>query len=537
MRFPPRLIAVIVATALTVGILTLHRLGEADVCGSNEAVEGVFVQQMVEHGAILFPLENGWEPMYKPPLFHWTALVLDRLAGVRKVTAFNLRLPAALYAVAGAILATAFAGVVLDADAALIAGLTLAAAYQYIEQGRIGRVDMTLCFCEALALCAFALWYAPASISDNTAGKPPNPDYRRYVCALALGLAVLAKGPAGAILPAAAIFIFLLLERRLSELWRLATPGPLILGIVVASSWYLACFFDRRYSFLNRQLGSENFGRFFGSLGAMAPWYYVKPLLLNSVPMSLIAPLAVVAALRTWPRTEANTPLGMGPSTARRPSQNPLGLWDSLRMMVLPPIDEAWTPEMIAKDVRASANARLMAIFYIVTVLFFTIAAYKRRAYLLPLWPPAAFLIGWWLTRLARKSVYGRTVRGMYVAACGILILVNFFLLPWKARRECAGDSFRTAASEINRIVGPSEPLYFYDMPSEAATLLFYLDRNAPPLTGKLGDAPPGYVIIPAAKWNELKNQALTLAPVYQSISGAYRIILLHPGKTYASGD
>ena len=29
----------------------------------------------------------------------------------------------------------------------------------------------------------------------------------------------------------------------------------------------------------------------------MAPWYYVEPLLLNSVPLSLIAPIAVGAAL------------------------------------------------------------------------------------------------------------------------------------------------------------------------------------------------------------------------------------------------
>jgi hypothetical protein len=315
----------------------------------------------------------------------------------------------------------------------------------------------------------------------------------------------------------------------------LATPGTLILGIAVASSWYLACFFDRRYSFLNRQLGSENFGRFFGSLGAMTPWYYVKPLLLNSVPMSLAAPLAVIAALRTWQRAKAGIPPGAGPSTTRRPSQNPLGIWDSLRMMVLPPMDEVTTPEMVAKAARADAIARLTATFYIVTLLFFTIAAYKRRAYLLPLWPPAAFLIGWWLTRLARKSVYGRASRGWYVAACGVLIVVNFFLQPWKEIRGCAGDSFRTTAAQINRIVGPGEPLYFYRMPSEAATLLFYLDRNAPPLTGKLGDAPPGYVIIPAAKWADLKNQALTLEPVYESASGAYRIILLHPGKAYAA--
>ena len=49
----------LVAIALVIAVLTLHRLGAGDVCSGNEAVEGVFVQQMVEHGQLLFPIENG----------------------------------------------------------------------------------------------------------------------------------------------------------------------------------------------------------------------------------------------------------------------------------------------------------------------------------------------------------------------------------------------------------------------------------------------------------------------------------------------
>ena len=111
---------------------------------------------MVEHGVILLPLEDSRFPMSKPPLFHWTALALDRTAGLTHVTAFNLRLPAALYAIGGALITTAFAGAFLGTDGALLAGLVLAASWQYIDQGRIGHADMTLCFFEALALFSFA---------------------------------------------------------------------------------------------------------------------------------------------------------------------------------------------------------------------------------------------------------------------------------------------------------------------------------------------------------------------------------------------
>src|SRR5580700_4335694 len=133
-RIPPAV--AFVAIALVIAVLTLHRLGAGDVCTGNEAVEGVFVQQMVEHGKLLFPVENGNVPMYKPPLFHWTAVAIDRLAGIRKVTAANLRLPSALYAIAGVILTIAFASAILGPGAGMLAGLILAASYQYVENAR-----------------------------------------------------------------------------------------------------------------------------------------------------------------------------------------------------------------------------------------------------------------------------------------------------------------------------------------------------------------------------------------------------------------
>src|SRR3984893_8741007 len=294
-KLPPA--AAILAIALVIAVLTLHRLGAGDVCTGNEAVEGVFVQQMVEHGHLLFPVEKGNVPMYKPPLFHWTAVAIDRVLGIRKVTAANLRLPSALYAIAGALLTMVFAYEILGLDAAILAGLALAASYQYVSQGRFGRVDMTLCFFETLSLFAF-LWWLPRD--PATAGKAARFESSLpalYLMAAASGLGVLSKGPVGAILPGVSIFIFIIVERRGRQLLAMLDPGAIILGAAIASSWYLACYFGGRIAFLNRQLDTENVGRFFGTLGAMAPWYYLKPILLNSAPLSLLVPVAAVCAL------------------------------------------------------------------------------------------------------------------------------------------------------------------------------------------------------------------------------------------------
>jgi hypothetical protein len=227
----------------------------------------------------------------------------------------------------------------------------------------------------------------------------------------------------------------------------------------------------------------------------------VKPILLNSAPLSLLLPLAVVAAIRKRPAatTGASDAAGNGASRTER----------------------------------ARFTVRLCAIFWIVTVVFFTIAAYKRRAYILPLWPACALMLAWWVNDLGAR--FGRVIRPAFGALCLALIVFNFVFIPRREIKECGGDSYRGAAVEITRAVGRDEPLYLYGFEGDVAPLLFYLDRNAPPLRGKLGDAPPGYVLVPEAVWTRLSGEAPGLEPILTARSGNRAIVLLRRGKLYAT--
>lgn len=465
----------------------------------------MFVQQMVENDQLLFPVENGNTPMYKPPLFHWTAVAIDRVAGIRKVTAANLRLPSALYAIAGAVLTMLFALELFGLDAAILAGLALAASYQYISQGRFGRVDMTLCFFESLGLFAFLWWMPRNRTSSGVTARLESNLSALYLMAVALGLAVLSKGPVGAILPGVSILIFMSVERRGHQIVTMLDPGAIILGGAIASSWYLACYFGGRYAFLNRQLDTENVGRFFGSLGAMAPWYYLKPVLLNSAPLSLFIPVAAVYALLS--------PL---PSSQ---SDNPTS----------PPVEGR-----VAACNAGRVAVRLFAIFYFATVMFFSIAAYKRRTYLLPVWPSAAVMLAWWIVTVPPLA-WRRAAAWAFGALCAALIVFNFVYIPRTEVRDCADDSFRPAAEEIARVVAPADPLYLYGFQEEVAPLLFYLDRDAPILQGRLGDAPPGYIVMPAQVWKTHEREALDFEPVLTSDHGNRHLVLIKRGKSYAS--
>src|SRR5690349_23984925 len=88
------------AIALLLALLALNRLGAADVCGGSEAAMAVYVQQMIERKQFVFPLDNCSIPMYKPPLYHWSASALAVVFQQAAATTFILRLPSAVYAIA-----------------------------------------------------------------------------------------------------------------------------------------------------------------------------------------------------------------------------------------------------------------------------------------------------------------------------------------------------------------------------------------------------------------------------------------------------
>jgi len=301
-------------------------------------------------------------------------------------------------------------------------------------------------------------------------------------------------------------------------------PGALIVGAALASSWYLACAIGGRYAFLNRQLGDENLGRFVGSLGAMAPWYYLKPILLNSAPLSILIPVAAIQALRNHGIVRSSL------SKSAEDSPFPPNEADAR----LRASGEGASAATISSSDRTRPTIRLFAIFYFVTIAFFTLAAYKRRSYLLPVWPPAAILLAWWILNVP-PSRYRRASIWTFVAICAVIIIFNFIYIPRSEINSCRNDTFRPAAEEIARVVAPEDPLYIYELGEEPAPLLFYLDRDAPELHGRLADAPPGFIVLPSKVWKMHQHEALDFEPVLTSDHGNRHLVLIKRGKSYAA--
>jgi 4-amino-4-deoxy-L-arabinose transferase-like glycosyltransferase len=198
-----------------------------------------------------------------------------------------------------------------------------------------------------------------------------------FIFYVLLGLATLAKGPVGAILPGLTVVIFLALRKNLVFLRRLHVITGGLLVLLIAGSWYGLALWQGGYDFFTKQIMKENVLRFFTSdAGHEHPFYYFLPnLFLGMVPWSFFfLPLIVFLYRR------------------RR-------VWAEKEYLYL--------------------------IVWIATVfLFYSVAKSKRSVYILPLYPAVALLIGAWWQELRHGSTVMSTTFFRLIQGSGYLCLL-----------------------------------------------------------------------------------------------------------------
>jgi 4-amino-4-deoxy-L-arabinose transferase-like glycosyltransferase len=396
-RSRPRLawIAALVVWAL---IACFNRLGQAPVVITNEAREGVYARAMLASGDFVAPavsnhLENGeWIPD-KPPLFHWLAAgaawtrsqvvfhqpIVSGEDLARQFDEWTLRAPSALAASLLIFLTVVAGAPLVGGRASLLGGAMLLTTFFFSYQARFGRVDM--------------LFTSLATLATLLAGGAMVEQRPRRLCfaGVVAGLATLAKGPLGIVLPALACGGFLALGPSLQRLprarlralpWRTA----LVTALAVALPWYGLANWASRGAVMRSHLFAENFEQFVGMGGRMHESFYLGAWIVDSLPWNLLALFALGAV---WRRREP--------------------------------------------------GAVFCSIWWIAVLAFFQIAAYKRRAYLLPALPAEALVAGWYADRVVLSGV---TLPRLELRPC----------LGWAARPAIAC----IMAALVGAIVGPA---------------------------------------------------------------------------------
>src|SRR5437868_2585435 len=187
---------ILVAVLCLAAIPYFTRLGASSLWDANEAFYTETPREMIESGDLVNPSFNYQPRFNKPPLSYWIVAGFYKLFGI---SATSERLAMALAAIA--MMATAFAlgRLLFSVEAGLYAALALAIAPRFLMFSRRIMIDVYMAMFMAAALLFFAL-----------AEARPN-ERKRYLILMyvAVGLGVLTKGPAAALLPALAVVIYL----------------------------------------------------------------------------------------------------------------------------------------------------------------------------------------------------------------------------------------------------------------------------------------------------------------------------------------
>jgi len=228
--------------------------------------------------------------------------------------------------------------------------------------GRTGYSDMLLSVSFGGSLLAFFLGYAQPERRTVQA--------RWYlVFYVLIALAVLTKGPVGAVLPGLIIGSFLLYVAKAKEVLREMhlVRGALII-LALSLPWFILVTVRNGEDYIDSFFGYHNFERFTSVVNQhQGPLYFhVLVVLLGFAPWSIGLP-AAIARIKVFQR--------------KNWQQSP-----------------------------RSSHLGLFALFWFLIVLcFFTVAATKYFSYTLPLMPAAAILVAlWWSDQIVQGQIFNQ---------------------------------------------------------------------------------------------------------------------------------
>jgi 4-amino-4-deoxy-L-arabinose transferase-like glycosyltransferase len=353
-------------------ILTLPNLGAATLWDIDEGNNAEAAREMLESDNWTIPTFNFVLRVDKPALLYWLQITCYKAFGINE---FAARLPSALAALLGMLATYELGRRMFNCGVGLLAGVVLATAPAFSAAAHFANPDALLTAFTALAFLSFwhgcehggRGWFVPSGIFT--------------------GLAVLAKGPVGVVLPLGVVFLFLLWTRQLGRLWDRRLGWGVAAFLLVVAPWYAWVGIDTKGEFLKGFLLTHNFSRYRGTMeGHQGPVVYFLGVL----------------------------PLGML-------------LWSSFLVPAL-----AFSFKKLQDEKEDSGALRLLACWIGVYLVFFSLSSTKLPNYILPIYPAIALLLaryldGWrrgvieapeWMVRLS-LATYG--LIGLAVGA-GLLV-------------------------------------------------------------------------------------------------------------------
>lgn len=289
---------------------------------------------------------NGDYFFEKPPLYFWGECLFFGLFG--KVNEFTARFPVALYGMLTSFLVYFTGRKIVSRKFGVLSALILATSLEFVILAKFAILDIVLTMCIAFSLCCGFLTYFC---------KERNKKYFWWLFYLFSGLAVMAKGIPGFVVPFGTMFFTAIAAKRFKELFKPLywIPGS-ILFLMVIVPWHVLMFKIHDPLFFNEYIVKHHLERFINSkeIGRKEPFYFfILTFLWGFFPWILSLTAAIVAKFRAFK----------------------LYVYENLT------------------DEQRFLYINVISLLFI--MLFFSSSSTKLVTYLLPIYIPAAFIGGY----------------------------------------------------------------------------------------------------------------------------------------------
>ncbi len=280
-RQPALRLVLIAAAALT---LYLPGLGRPALWEPDEGRYAEIAREMYLTGDYVTPRDNFVRYFEKPPLVYWAEAAAMSIFGANE---FAARLPAALFSAGEVVVTAAIADVMFGGAVAILAAIALALSPLFFGFARFATLDPALAFFMTAALGAF---YRAARSRDfnNGAGR------RWFLTSAAmLAFGTLAKGPVAPVLCGAIALIWILIERRVSEIARMPWLVAIVVYCAITVPWFVVAA-HRNPGFLQFFFVHEHVQRYLENTEhAWGLWFFVPIVIGGTWPWFFFVPLGL----------------------------------------------------------------------------------------------------------------------------------------------------------------------------------------------------------------------------------------------------
>ena len=311
----------------------------------------------------------------KPPLYFWGECLSFALFG--KITEFTARFPVALYGTLCGFLTYFVGKKIVSRTYGVVSALILSTSLEFLILSKFAILDIVVATC---------IWFSLAFGMLTNFCEEKNKKYFWWLFYIFSGLAVMAKGIPGFVIPFGSMCFISIYSKKFKEIFR---PQYFIVGFVlfflITLPWHIVMLKIHDPLFFNEYVMKHHVARFLGSneIGRQQPFYFYF--------------LTILWGFFPW-------------------------IVSTLTVLIRKCIKRDFKFKELTNTQRFIMYNAIIAIF---TLLFFSSSKTKLITYILPIYPALACLGGHIWTNYIQRGEYSRFINKTVYILGGILILAS----------------------------------------------------------------------------------------------------------------